>query len=279
MLQVLKANGQKEPFDEEKVLSSIRRAGIPHGLHELVLQHVKNKIYDSIPTREIYQSILEFLENSEHPYSRAKYSLKEAIMMLGPTGYPFEDFIAEILHSLGYQTKVRQIMMGKCISHEIDVIAQKKNKTSMIEAKFHNNVGTRSEVHVSLYTNARFLDIKEKNSLDEAWLVTNTKTTTDANTYALCSGMKIISWSFPEGQSLRDLIEKSRLHPITMLTTLSHNHKVTLLNNHTVMCKDIYENPALLDQLPLSKEEKEKALAEIAFICKTENNNTENIVK
>ncbi len=274
MLQVLKANGQKEAFSEEKVMSSIKRARIPQGLQSQVLTHIRSIVYDGIPTVEIYQSILEFLGKSEHPYSKAKYSLKEAIMLLGPTGYPFEDFIAKILQALGYTTKVRQIMMGKCVSHEIDVIAKKDNKTCMIEAKFHNNIGIRSQVHVALYTEARFQDIKEKNMLNEAWLVTNTKTTTDANTYALCSGLKVISWSFPENDSLRELIEKSRLHPITILTTLSHSSKVALLNNHVVICKDIHENPRLLDLIPLSNEEKEKTLAEVAFICQSENNNS-----
>jgi len=272
MLQVLKANGQREEFNEEKVMSSIKRARIPLNLQNQVLAHIKNIIYDGIPTVEIYQSILEFLGKSEHPYSKARYSLKEAIMLLGPTGYPFEDFIAKILQALGYTTKVRQILMGKCISHEIDVIAKKENKTYMIEAKFHNNIGIRSEVHVALYTQARFQDVKEKNLLDEAWLVTNTKTTTEANAYALCSGLKIINWSLPEGESLRDMIEKARLHPITILNSLSHSSKVVLLNNHIIICKDIHENPHSLDLLPLSKEEKTQTLAEAAYIYQNEQN-------
>lgn len=275
MLQVLKANGQKEAFSEEKVISSIKRARIPESLQNQVLTHIRSIVYDGIPTVDIYQSILEFLGKSEHPYNRTRYSLKEAIMMLGPTGYPFEDFIAKILQALGYTTKVRQIMMGKCVSHEIDVIAKKDNKTYMIEAKFHNNIGIRSEVHVALYTQARFLDIKDKNMLDEAWLVTNTKTTLDANTYALCSGLKTISWNYPEDNSLRNLIEKARLHPITILSSLSHSSKVTLLNNHIVMCKDIYENPHFLDQLPLSNDEKQQTLAEVSFICQNEQNGSQ----
>lgn len=271
MNNVIKANGTKEPFDEEKLINSINRAKIPQNLREQALIHVKNKLYDGIPTAEIYNHILDSFGQSEHPYTRARYSLKEAIMMLGPTGYPFEDFIARILQTQGYETKVRQILSGKCITHEIDVIAKKDDRTTMVEAKFHNHVGTRSEVHVSLYTHARFLDLKERNQFEEAWLVTNTKTTTDANTYAICVGLKVISWSFPENGSLRDLIEKSRLHPITMLTTLPNIHKETLLNDHIVLCKDIYNDPGILDRLSLSKEEKDKTLAETAFICSSEN--------
>ena len=51
-------------------------------------------------------------------------------MDLGPTGYPFEDYVAEILKTEGYQTQVRQVLEGNCVSHEIDVIAQKKTKRS-----------------------------------------------------------------------------------------------------------------------------------------------------
>src|SRR5664279_1416804 len=125
MFTVIKADGKKEPFSEEKVINSIRRARIPKPIQSEVLIHVKSKLYEGISTSEIYQHILEFLDNSAHPYSKSSYSLKEAIMMLGPTGYPFEDFVAKILQAFGYTTKVRQILNGKCVTHEIDVIAEK----------------------------------------------------------------------------------------------------------------------------------------------------------
>lgn len=266
MISVLKAGKQKEPFSEEKVIKSIRRARIPENLQAQVLEHVKNKLYDGISTEEIYRHIIEFLERSHDPYSRSRYSLKDSIMMLGPTGYPFEDFIAKLLESQGFKTKVRQILNGKCITHEVDVIAEKDGKSAMIEAKFHNSAGTRSDVHVVLYTKSRFDDVKIKNKLDEAWIVTNTKTTIDANTYAQCAGIKVMSWDYPEGESIRDLIEKMHLYPVTMLTSLNQNHKQTLLANHVVLAQDLKTNESLLDILPLSKEEREKVLAELNFI-------------
>src|SRR5258706_10411405 len=97
MIHVQKANGQLEPFSEEKVLGSIRRSGIPEHLHPFVLKHIKERLRDNITTNEISRHIAEFLEKSEEPYSKSKYLLKEAIMQLGPTGYPFEDFVAKIL--------------------------------------------------------------------------------------------------------------------------------------------------------------------------------------
>ena len=270
MIHVLKADKTREPFSEQKVMDSIIRARIPHSLRGEVLTHVKGKLYEGISTQEIYHHILEFLNTTPKPYIRTRYSLKEAIMQLGPTGYPFEDFISKLLEHEGYRTQVRQILSGKCVTHEIDVIAQKDQRTVMIEAKFHNSPGVRSEIHVSLYTQARFEDIRVKNHIDEAWLVTNTKTTVDANAYAECMGMRVLSWDYPVGGGLRDLIEQSRLHPVTMLTTLSQSQKMTLLDNHVVLCKDILKNPQLLDILYLSPQDRTRLIAEVSTVCSEE---------
>ena len=270
MIHVLKADRTREPFSEQKVMDSIRRARIPHSLRGEVLTHIKSKLYDGISTQEIYQHIIEFLSTSPKPYIRNRYSLKESIMQLGPTGYPFEDFVSKLLETQGYTTRVRQILSGKCVSHEVDIIAEKDGRSVMIESKFHNSPGVRSEVHVALYTQARFEDVRVRNKIDEAWLITNTKTTIDAKTYAQCAGMHIISWDYPDGNGLRELIERSRLHPVTMLTTIGQSQKMTLLENHIVLCKDIVNKPELLDILYLSKQDRERLLAEIAAITADE---------
>jgi Holliday junction resolvase-like predicted endonuclease len=267
MISVIKANGMPEPFSEEKLRRSIIRARVPQPLQQQVLNDVKTKLYNNISTAEIYGNILDNLGKSTQPYSKASYSLKQAIMMLGPTGYPFEDFVSRILETIGYKTVVRQILRGNCVSHEVDVIAEKNGVRSMVEAKFHNNPGTRSDVHVALYTHARFLDLKEKYDLDEAWIVTNTKTTTDAVAYAECVKMKTVSWSYPEEGSLRDLVEKAQLRPITMLTSLSSAQKMKLLKNHVVLCKDIRANHGYLDLLQLTQPERKTVLSELDFIC------------
>jgi len=112
-------------------------------------------------------------------------------MELGPTGYPFEDFVTEILKAKGYVTQTRSILLGKCVSHEIDVIAQKNAEKIMVEAKYHNAPGIHTDVHVSLYTKARFDDLKEKYQFSQPWLFTNTKITPDALAYALCVNMAL----------------------------------------------------------------------------------------
>lgn len=270
MVNILKASNIKEPFSEDKILKSIKRAGIPEKLHADVINHINSKVYENIPSREIYGHVVEFLGTTDYPYSKTKYSLKQAIMDLGPTGYPFEDFVSEILTELGYITEVRQTLLGKCISHEIDIIAQKDGKKILIEAKFHNSVGTRSDVRVPMYTKSRFEDLREKHGFNSAWVITNTKSTTDAIAYSKCVDMEIISWSYPDGKSLRDLIEASKLHPITILTTLPENLKINLLNQHIVRCKTLHENPDKMDSLGLSNEEKKNILEEINYVCRKE---------
>jgi len=268
MVSVIKATGEKEEFSEDKVKISIQRAGIPKDLEAQVIEHVKSKLYENIPTSEIYRHIMEFLEKTPS-YEKAKYSLKQAIMDLGPTGYPFEDYVAEILKKEGFTTKTRSLLSGACVNHEIDVVAQKQNERVMVEAKFHNEPGIRTEVHVALYTKARFDDIKDKYNLSQAWIVTNTKVTSDALAYALCANVKIISWSYPEKEGLRDLIEKFNLHPMTVLTTLSDNQKQQLLENHIVLCREILEQPSVLSLIDIPENKKKEVLEEIKAVCRS----------
>jgi Holliday junction resolvase-like predicted endonuclease len=262
MVNIIKATGEKEPFSEEKLRFSIQRAGIPLNLQDKVLSHVKSKLYENIPSQEVYKHINEFLLHEPHP-NAVKYKLKHALMELGPTGYPFEDYVSEILKSKGYSTQTRSILMGKCVSHEIDVIAEKKGIEKLIvEAKYHNAPGIHTDIHVSLYTKARFDDLKEKYQLDRAWLFTNTKITPDALSFALCVNMGVVSWSYPQNESLRGLAQKERLYPITLLSSLSEPQKQILLDNHIVLVKQVLNNNDYLDLLEVQTEKKEQIIKE-----------------
>lgn len=268
-MMIIKASGEKEPFNEEKVIASIKRAGIPDNLQQKVLAHVKSILKENITSYEIYHHITEFLSQSEVPYTAGRYSLKQALTQLGPTGYPFEDYISELLTLKGYTTQTRQLLPGKCVTHEIDILAEKDTRRVAIEAKFHNDASTRSDLHVSLYTHARFEDIKTKHNIDEAWIVTNTKATTDAIAYAECMNMRIISWSHPEEESLREEIERFKLYPTTALTTLSIGQKKGLLEKHIVTCLQLLENLKMLDGVYLSPDQRKKVKEELEFLCKS----------
>lgn len=269
-ISVIKATGVREPFSEEKVIMSIKRAGIPKNIQPQVLAHVREKLYPDIPTGEIYKHIMEFLGRSQYPNSRSRFSLKQAIMDLGPTGFPFEKFISAILRYHGYKTETDQIISGLCVAHEVDVLAEKDGQKIMIECKYHNRIGSRTDVKVALYVMARYQDLTaayvnrdSSERFNEVWLVTNTKCSQDAIAYAQCMNMKIVSWGYPDRGNLQDLIEKDKLHPITCLSSLSNYQKKLLLDNNAVLCRDLLANNIFIELLKLKEEEKTRLLSEL----------------
>lgn len=267
MINVIKADGKTEAYSPEKVASSIKRAGIPSSIESQVISHIEGRLYDKIPTSEIYRHIEEFLGATNANYPRSKYSLKKAIMDLGPTGYPFETFISYYLKAEGYETQVGQILMGKCVNHEVDVIATKNDEKIMVECKFHNRLGVRSDLHVALYTKARFDDLKEKHGFTKAMIVTNTKVTLDALAYADCENVKVLSWSYPDGESLRDLAERYKLYPITQLSNLTFNQKQELLSKDVILISQICKNPDVINSTSIPEDKKQEVLKEANDIC------------
>jgi hypothetical protein len=267
VINVIKADGKIEAFSEEKLINSIRRAGIPKSIESQVLSHIQGRLYENIPTSEIYRHIEEFLTSSHANYPTSKYSLKKAIMDLGPTGFPFEMFISYYLKAEGYETQVGQVLMGKCVKHEVDVIATKGDEKIMVECKFHNRLGVRSDLHVALYTKARFDDLKEKHGFTKAMIVTNTKVTLDALAFADCENVKVLSWSYPDQESLRDLAERYKLYPVTQLSNLSFNQKQELLSKDIVLISQICKNPDALNSTSISEDKKQEVLKEANEIC------------
>lgn len=267
---IVKANGKNELFSEDKLIASIRNAGIKENIQTQVLNHVRSKLHEGISTGEIYHHITEFLGTTEEPFQKTRYSLKQAIMDLGPTGYPFEDYIAKVLQLEGYETYVRQIINGRCVTHEIDIIAVKNTVVPvkiMVEAKYHNARGIKTNIHVPMYTKSRFEDVKEKHNFTGVLLVTNTKMTIDANAFAQCVGMNVITWSYPEHKSLRALVEKYQLYPITALSAIPYGEKQRLMQKSIVLCKDICKNPEIIDEMDLPKEKKGQIIKEANFVC------------
>lgn len=277
MIQVKKASGQLQPFSEEKVMLSLKRASVDSNLAESILTHLKGELYDGIPTQRVYSHIFELLKK-ENPFLLGRFNLKKAIMELGPTGYPFEKFVGATLKHYGYQVETGVNVFGRCVNHEVDVVAEKDSQHFMIECKFHNQPGGFSDVKVALYVKARFDDIeavwKEKpghqTKFHQAWLVTNTRLTSDAIQYGECAGMKLIGWNYPNKGSLRDLIEDSGLHPITCLTSLTHTQKQILLSHDIVLCKNLLDiRSNILTYLNLSVAQMEKLKDEVEQLCRS----------
>lgn len=253
-IYVTKASGAKSVFSEDKIRRSLQRTGATHEQINAIIKEVTSHLYEGITTKKIYRMAFDLLrEGSRH--IAARYHLKNAIMELGPSGFPFEKFFAEILKAQGYKTKVDQIEQGKCVTHEIDVIAEKENSVFMVECKFHNQRGKFTDVQVPLYIQSRFKDVEElwiklpayKNKLLQPWVVTNTRFSTDAIRYGTCAGQNLVAWDYPVNKGIKDLIDTLGLYPVTCLTSLTRIDKQRLLDKGVVLCKEIDGNRQLLE--------------------------------
>lgn len=190
-------------------------------------------------------------------------------MELGPTGFPFEIFVGRIMESMGYSVEIGVIIQGKCVQHEVDVVARKPGEMLMIECKFHSNNQTNSSVQVPLYIQSRFQDVKAswekqygKDIRYRGGVVTNTRFSDDAVQYGTCAGMLVISWDFPENTGLKYWIDKTGLHPVTSLISLTKAQKQWLLQKEIVLCNELATNQNLFKEMGIPEKQKKKILRE-----------------
>lgn len=265
-VRVQKATHWYEPFRPEKVLRSIERAGANTELATMVLARLQDKLARGISTADIATRISLELDALDRRVA-ARYRLRRALLELGPEGYPFEKYVGKIFSHYGYTVKVGQHISGRCISHEVDVDAEKDNRRLMIECKYHNRRGVQSDAKVAMYTWARFEDIRdrprsrgagapllEKNDspFTEGWLVTNTKVTRDALAFGNCVGLKVLGWDEPHERGLQWIIESANLYPITCLPGLNSFQRKLLLQHDLLLCHEVIAQSAMLARIGFS---------------------------
>lgn len=275
-LVITKSSGEKVKFSLDKLRASLHKTGADKDTIDQIIDNVRDELYQGISTKEIYNRAFALLKKKER-YFASKYKLKKAIYELGPTGFPFERFVSELLKYSGYKTEVGKILQGKCVKHEIDVITHKENETTVIECKFHHEQGLNCNVKIPLYINSRYQDVKThwnsnpKNdtTLTKGWVVTNTRFTDDAIQYGKCCGLYLLSWDYPKGNGLRDRIDRLSLYPITVSTLLTNREKQFLLSREVVLCKQLLHDKFYLDHLGISEVRKKKILDEISQLCPT----------
>jgi hypothetical protein len=275
-IYIKKADGAMEPFDETKLVESLENSGGSKDLVARAVAHVRGELTNGMSSADIYRHAFEVLRKESTP-TATRYSLRRALAELGPNGFPFERFVADIFKSWKYETLTDQVVKGACVEHETDVVAWNNEKLIMVEAKFHNEFGLKSDLKVALYVKARIDDISSagaifdyggvRRGLSEGWLVTNTKFTEQAIKYGACAGLKMLGWNYPAKGNLHDIIVSTRLHPFTCLATLSDSYKKNLLERGVILCKDI--TPKILHEAGMSPEESTAVMHEIGEVCGT----------
>ena len=271
---VKKYSGELVPFDVNKLHFSLKRSGAGEETIQKVIKRVKENLTEGKPTQKIYSEAFKILKRLSRS-TAARYNLKQSIMQLGPSGFPFEKYIGEIFKYQDFKVKTNLTFNGKCVTHEVDVLAEKNNTIFVTECKFHNRQGVKSDVKVALYFKSRVIDIIKGNQhLPEfkgkemvGMLATNTRFTADAIAFSNCENIRLISWDYPQNGSLKDRIEISGLYPVTCLTSLKKREKQKLLDEGIVLGKTLKERPELLNQFNFSKFRQKNIKHELDELC------------
>ena len=266
---IIKADGSSEVFDPARLIVSLRRSGAGEHAAERIADAITSTVTPGASSREVYTRAFALLRKEARPIA-ARYALRRALLELGPTGHPFEDFVSHLFRAEGWQVETRKIIKGKCVSHEVDFYASHPEQNTFLaaELKYHNDPGYKTDLKVALYVKSRFDDIFACDAtarscpIDRGLLVTNTKFTSEAITYAECAGVELLGWGYPVDNSLFTRMSRAGVYPVTALTSLSHAEKRLLIEQGIIAVDEIVQNRRLLDALHLSSERVGELLAE-----------------
>lgn len=247
-----------EQFDHQKLQHSLMKAGATdHMAHEIVTHVAKKRMRT---TEDIHRRTLEYALKRDMRLA-IQYNLKEALLQMGPSGFPFEQYMAELLRTRGYNVVTNQHIQGHCVMHEVDLILKKDNVRTIVECKFRNQLGSKIDVKIPLYFHSRMRDILTKwketypdtTEIYAGMIITNTKFTSDAITYSNCSGIKLLGWGYPEDNNIATWIDQTGLIPITAIPFLNRYQRSALASKGVVMCKQLEHNTHLLKRIGLSR--------------------------
>lgn len=210
-----KRNGEKELYDHNKLRGSLQRVGADESTINDILIKVDKILVPGIKTEKLFKFIHDELKKSSKGVC-CRYNLKKAMIDLRiGGGYIYEKFIARILEKKGYAVKLNNVVKGKNITHEIDVVAKKHKEILMVEAKHHSKPWLGESIQTALYVYARFLDLDNK--FTKPMLTTNTKFSPQVIKYSKGVGIKLMGWKYPKNDSLEKNIEKFGVYPISVL--------------------------------------------------------------
>lgn len=239
-MKITKASGEEEKYSKGKFCNSLRDAGAPETLVDEVCAVVEKGLKPGISTTEIFRKASRYLARRNVGVS-ARYNLKRGMLELGPAGFLFEQFVEVVLETLGYRMKRNQIMQGRCISHEVDLTARKKDENFLLEVKYHNRPGIKEHVDTIMYADARCLDISARQPKErwKMWIFTNTKFTSSALKYGTCRNIKATGWDCPKGAGLEHIIAKHVLYPVTAIPSVNGFAREQFAKHNIMLVRDL----------------------------------------
>ena len=264
---IRKASGKEEFFSFQKLRNSLLRSNATENETDEIVEKLKPQLYQGISTKKIYSLAFRMLKEQSSE-NASRYYLKKGIMELGPSGFPFEKYVSHLFEHEGFSTEVGVILPGKCVTHEIDVICKKEETLMLMECKYKNQSGINVDVKVPLYIHSRFQDLLQNDLLQKpfttfkGWIVTNSRFTEDALAFGHCSGINLLGWDLPFKNSLKDIIDRTGLYPITCLSSLTQIEKKWFLEKGIVLISDLSTNHKLFSRAKISEKRSQMIIAE-----------------
>jgi len=216
MVYVIKASGEKEQFDKNKIYQTCFRAGASQKNALRIADEAEQEIYEGISTKKILKIVLKKLDKVGSKESAIRYNIRDSLSKLG--GEEFEKYVEHLLRAHGYTTKWNVILKGQYVEHQIDVIAERNSDRYIIECKHHFNPHRFTGLQDALGLWATFEDLKNGgHDITRAWLVSSTKLSDHAIQYGIGKRMWLTSWDYPEKNALRSWISEKGLYPLTSL--------------------------------------------------------------
>ena len=268
--------GETVEFEVSKLENSLRNSGADESYVKKVVDTVLPKCFEGITTGELYRMAFDELKKISNS-AAARYSLKRALLELGPAGFYFEQWIARVFQNIGYKTETGQLIKGHAVTHEADVIAKKGDKTYLVECKFRNAEDTKISVTTPMYVLSRIKDISgidyqlfgTSTRFTDGWLITNAYFTSDSVAFSDYYGLRLLSWDFPKGKSIKNLVDQNALYPITCLTTLDEKQKQKLLEKKCILVKELFSHQSFLNERGFDSQQKSQVLREAEELLTT----------
>ena len=273
---IQKSDGQIVHYSADKLCQSMVMAGATPEQAEKICKMVDKKIRPGMTTSFIFRDTLRHLVREDLDIA-VRYSIKRGVNALGPDGFLFEKFLEAVLRQEGYKTLRNQMMQGRCVEHEVDILAWKDSNYYIIEAKFRNADSNITHIDQVMYADARMKDIasnpiNHKNGTRHfhTWVMTNTEFTSHATKFASCAGVHLTGWNYPNKESLQSLIVRTKAYPITVLPSLSHDAREKLTKHGLVLAQDIlpYTKETLVKDFGIASQTAARLQKEVSQLLK-----------
>jgi len=103
-MKVVKYSGDTVDFNSNKLLKSLQKAGANPEQAQQIISNISAQLFDGMATKQIYKMAFALLKKNSNAHA-ARYNLREAIRMLGPAGFYFENILHDFLSQKAIKRK------------------------------------------------------------------------------------------------------------------------------------------------------------------------------